>query len=167
MSSSLSEADRCADSESSCGSGTAASRRLRSVGSSDRLPCWGWSLWRSLGGSRPASRLREPPFNRRAANAVLGPSRWLRGHLLRRSRTGVAPVALRRRIALGRCRQHSAPHARIDRPVDKLRASHPAPASAPSQPDFLAATLRLSFTPPAAPPYEGPRTGSGSAERAG
>jgi hypothetical protein len=33
--------------------------------------------------------------------------------------------ALLRRIALGRCRQHSAPQARIDRPVDKRRASHP------------------------------------------
>jgi hypothetical protein len=40
---------------------------------------------------------------------------------------GVTPAALRRRIALGRCRQHSAPQARIDRPVDKLRASHPLP----------------------------------------
>ena len=35
--------------------------------------------------------------------------------------------ALRRRIALGRCRPHSAPQARIDRPVDKRRASHPVP----------------------------------------
>ena len=43
---------------------------------------------------------------------------------------GVAPVTLRRRIARGRCAQHSAPQARIDRPVDKRRASHPLPQAA-------------------------------------
>jgi hypothetical protein len=77
---------------------------------------------------------------------------------LRRSKTASLPVALSSRIALGRCRQHTAPQARIDRPVDKRRASHPLPRSR-----RLPSTC---FIPPASPPCASPRT-SGPNIRAG
>jgi hypothetical protein len=49
----------------------------------------------------------------------------------------VAPVALRRRVAVGRCRQHSVRQARMDRPVDKRRASHPLTQTAFKLASFL------------------------------
>src|SRR6202041_2707429 len=64
---------------------------------------------------------RDPQYH--LAVALAGPA-----HAPQTVEDCVALVALRRRIALGHCRQHSAPQARIDRPVDKRRrASHPLP----------------------------------------
>ena len=53
--------------------------------------------------------------------------RYVGGHCFPLVMIAASLLALRRRIALGRCRQHSTPQARIDRPVDKRRASHPLP----------------------------------------
>jgi hypothetical protein len=64
------------------------------------------------------------------------PVKAVHGRFLARD-DGVAPVALRRPIALGRSRRHSAPQARIDRPVDKRRASHPLPQAAFKLASFL------------------------------